>query len=186
MIQIPDHRFKVLYADPPWSYNDKKPRGGAEHHYRTMNTGELAALSVNGRHVSDLASPDCALFLWATWPLLPDAISVIEGWGFEYKTCAFTWVKTTKTGDPFFGLGRYTRGNTEVCLLGTRGKVARASASVRQVMIDEQTVFAQRGRHSAKPPEIRDRIVQLLGDVPRIELFARERVQGWEAWGDQL
>lgn len=87
------------------------------------------------------------------------------------------------------GLGHWTRGNTEPCLLATRGKPKRVDAGVRQVVIDhldEETIFAQRGRHSAKPPEVRDRIVRLLGDVPRIELFARERVAGWDAWGNEL
>jgi N6-adenosine-specific RNA methylase IME4 len=177
-------RFSVIYADPPWAYRDSGIRGGTDKHYQTMTLPQLCALDV-----ARLAADDCALFLWTTWPFLGEALQVISAWGFRYKNCAFAWVKTTKIGAPATGLGHYTRGNTEPCLFATRGKVRRADAGVPQVLLDElpeETLFAPRGQHSAKPPEARDRIVRLLGDVPRIELFARERVPGWEAWGNQL
>ncbi len=122
--------------------------------------------------------------------MLPEALHVMQAWGFTYKTCAFTWVKTTGAGADAMGMGHHTRGNTEYCLLGTRGKLKRVDAGVRQVVLEhghsEETLFALRARHSAKPPEVRDRIVRLLGDLPRIELFARERVSGWAAWGNEL
>lgn len=174
-------RFQIVYADPAWQYDNRTIRGGAEHHYPTMSLEQICALPV-----PKLAAPDASLFLWATWPTLPDALQVIREWGFTYKNCAFAWVKTTKTGSDAVGLGHWTRGNTEPCLFATRGKPQRVDASVRQVLIDEETIFAERQRHSAKPPVVRDRIVQLLGDVPRIELFARERVPGWAAWGNQV
>jgi N6-adenosine-specific RNA methylase IME4 len=177
-------RFQVVYADPAWSYDNRTIRGGAEHHYPTMTVEQICALPV-----AKLAAPDAALFLWATWPTLPDALRVIDAWGFKFKNCAFTWVKTTKTGGDAVGLGHWTRGNTEPCLFATRGRPQRVDASVRQVLLTElaeETIFAERGRHSAKPPETRDRIVRLMGDVPRIELFARDRVAGWHAWGNQV
>lgn len=178
-------RFEAIYADPPWAYRDAGIRGGVGHHYPSMSVEEICAMPVER-----LAADNAALFLWGTWPNLPVAFRVIEAWGFKFKTCAFTWVKTTKAGSDAVGLGHYTRGNTEPCLLATRGRVHRADAGVRQVILDdsftEETLFAPRGKHSAKPLEARNRIVRLLGDVPRLELFARERVEGWAAWGNEV
>jgi len=174
-------RFQIIYADPPWSYKDATPRGGAENHYRTMTLDQLCALPV-----AKLAADDAALFLWATWPTLPDALRLIEAWGFRFKNAAFTWVKTTRSGSDAVGLGHWTRGNTEPCLFATRGKPNRVDAAVRQVVIEESTVFAERTRHSAKPPEVRERIVRLLGDLPRLEMFAREECPGWVSWGNEV
>lgn len=174
-------RFQIIYADPAWQYDNRTIRGGAEHHYPTMSLAQICALPV-----SKLAADDAALFLWATWPTLPDALQVIRAWGFTYKNGGFTWVKTTKAGTDAVGLGHWTRGNTEPCLFATRGSPKRADASVRQVVLDEEVICAPRARHSAKPPVVRERIVQLLGDVPRLELFARERVPGWAAWGNEV
>lgn len=179
-------RFQIVYADPAWQYDNRTIRGGAEHHYPTMSLEKICALPI-----SRLAADDAALFLWATWPCLPDALQVIAAWGFTFKNCGLLWVKTTKTNSDAVGLGHWTRGNTEPCLFATRGRPQRVDASVRQVLITEELstdelICAPRMAHSAKPPEARDRIVKLLGDVPRIELFARERTPGWEAWGNQL
>lgn len=174
-------RFEIVYADPAWQYDNRTIRGGAEHHYPTMTVEQICRLPV-----PKLAAPNAALFLWATWPTLPDALRVIAAWGFTYKNNAFTWVKTTKQNTDAVGLGHWTRGNTEPCLFATRGKPTRVDASVRQVVLDEQVICAPRTRHSAKPPVVRERIVQLLGDLPRIELFAREHVDGWAAWGNEL
>jgi N6-adenosine-specific RNA methylase IME4 len=170
-------RYRVIYADPPWSYDDAGVRGGVDHHYPTLDADALATLPV---HL--LAEPDAVLFMWATYPLLPDALRTMAAWGFTYKTIAFQWVKQNRKADTdFVGMGRWTRGNTEPCLLGVRGKPKRTgAASVRQV------VRAPVAKHSAKPPEVRDRIVDLLGDVPRIELFAREQADGWESTGLDL
>lgn len=178
-------RFNVIYADPPWQYRNRTIRGGAANHYQTMSLEQIKAL-----RISDLAAPDCAVFMWATWPLLPDALAVFQAWGARYITCAFDWVKTTKEGKPATGLGHWTRGNSEVVLLATFGRPKRMDAGVSQIVIDQslepETIFAPRGQHSAKPPEVRERIVQLMGDVPRIELFARERAAGWHSWGNEL
>lgn len=178
-------RFNVIYADPPWQYKDAGCNGAAEAHYTTMNLSDIKALQIG-----NLAAPDAVLFLWATYPMLQEAFAVIDAWGFKYKSIAFQWVKTYKpkadgTSQPFFGLGRWTRGNTEPCLLATRGKPHRIDKAISQLIVEE-VVVSPLTRHSAKPSEVRDRIVRLMGDVPRIELFARERTAGWHAWGNEL
>ncbi len=113
--------------------------------------------------------------------MLPEALKLIEAWGFTYKSIAFQWVKQNRSGNGyFFGLGRWTRGNTEPCLIATKGKPKRISASVSQL------VFSPLRRHSQKPDEVRDLIVELMGDLPRIELFARDTAPGWDAWGNEV
>ena len=130
--------------------------------------------------VAELAADDCVLFLWTTWPEMQEALELIPAWGFTYQSIAFVWVKLNRDDAPFLGLGRWTRGNTEPCPLATRGGPQRISPFVSQL------VFAEKGRHSEKPGEVRERIVELVGDIPRIELFARKSVPGWASWGDEL
>ena len=169
-------KYSIIYADPPWGYRNKGTRAAAERHYRTMTLDEIKALPVQG-----IAAEDCVLFLWATFPCLPDALEVIREWGFTYKTLAFCWVKKNrKSPGWFWGLGNWTRSNPEVCLLATRGRPERISAKVHSVIDDPVK------RHSEKPQEARERIVELMGDVPRIELFARQRTPGWDVWGDEV
>ena len=118
--------------------------------------------------------------MWATFPMLREALDVIEAWGFTYKTIAFNWVKQNKNGAGlFWGLGNWTRSNSEICLLAVKGKPKRVSSSVHSVLLSPVR------QHSQKPAEIRDRIVELMGDLPRIELFAREAAPGWDAWGNE-
>jgi hypothetical protein len=169
-------KFNIIYADPAWSYQDKSCSGNASDQYQTMSIEDICNLPVK-----DIADKDCVLFLWATYPLLPEALKVIEAWGFKYKSIAFQWVKLNKkNGKPFYGLGRWTRGNTEPCLIATKGKPSRVSYSVFQLI---QTPIE---RHSKKPDIVRDKIVQLMGDLPRIELFARNKVEKWSAWGNEI
>jgi site-specific DNA-methyltransferase (adenine-specific) len=183
-MDFPNKKYSVIYADPPWSYRQHgtgpKSRGNAEQHYHTMTTDELCALPVN-----QLAKEGAACFMWATFPQIADALRVMRAWGFEYKTCAFAWIKKNrKRNTNFWGMGAYTRANVEICLLGVKPGFKAAdqikSHSVHQVI--ESPIQA----HSVKPDETRHRIVELLGDVPRIELFARQRVPGWDAWGDEI
>lgn len=189
-MNFPDKKYSIIYADPPWWYSQRanhkttKFKGGARGHYNVMRTQDIAALPI-----SDLAADNCALFLWATMPNLPEQIEVMRAWGFRYATCGFTWMKTNpstsgrlflKHKDFFFGVGYYTKSNAELCLLGIKGKMKPINNSVSSALV------APRGRHSAKPPEARDRIVQLFGDLPRIELFARETTSGWDAWGNEI
>jgi N6-adenosine-specific RNA methylase IME4 len=177
--------FPIIYADPPWAYSDKKCNGAAEWHYRTMPIGEIAQLPV-----ADLAARDAVLFMWGTYPLISEMLDLGRAWGFAYKSIAFQWVKRyTKSGDPFFGLGRWTRGNTEGCFLFTRGKPKRVHNGVSQLIetVEPEILDAPITRHSAKPAIVRERIHQLMGaDSPSIELFAREAAPGWECWGNEV
>ena len=176
MTEFPKQKYAIIYADPPWSYRNKGTRAAADKHYATMSIEDIKALPV-----ADIAADDCALFLWATFPMLREALETIEAWGFEYKTLAFCWVKRNKKSSGWFwGLGNWTRSNPEICLLAVKGRPQRVSASVHSL------IEAPVGKHSAKPEESRERIVELVGDVLRIELFARERVPGWDVWGDEV
>ena len=120
--------------------------------------------------------------MWATFPQLPEALEVIEAWGFKYKTLGFSWLKTNKDGSPFFGVGYYAKSNQEVCLLAVKGKAHSLvkSNSVSSVLITGRT------KHSEKPSIARDKIVELFGDLPRIELFARQKTEGWDAIGNGI
>jgi len=171
-------KYRIIYADCPWGYRVYSGKGQgrtAESHYHTMDTEAIRSLPV-----AKIADDDCILFLWVTFPCLTEGLSVMEAWGFHYKTCGFTWVKRNKKADTyFFGLGHWTRGNAEICLIGTRGRPKRVSKSVPQIC------DARIMEHSRKPDEIRDRIVKLCGDLPRIELFARQRTKGWDCIGNE-
>jgi N6-adenosine-specific RNA methylase IME4 len=186
-------KYSIIYADPPWSYegnatNQKNNRGGAAVHYNVMSLADICALPI-----SDLAADNSLLFMWGAWPKLFEAKAVIDAWGFTFKTCAFVWVKTNRrvnveqtsflpvdSFDSFWGMGRWTRANTEFCLLAVKGKPKRMSAAVHQV------IYAPIAKHSQKPAETRDRIIELAGDLPRVELFARKPAKGWEVWGNQV
>lgn len=172
-------KFQVILADPPWvfkTYSEKGQGRSAERHYPTMGTDAICALPV-----ADLADTDCTLFLWATMPMLSSAFDTIRAWGFTYKTAAFVWVKQNrKTPTLFQGMGYWTRSNAEICLLATKGRPKRVSAGVHQVILSPVE------QHSKKPDEARERIVALMGDVPRVELFARQKTPGWDVWGNEV
>ena len=167
---------KTSGYDPPWQYEQKRLSGAAEHHYPTMSIETLCALPI-----AELAAEDSALFLWATFPQLPEALRLLKAWGFQYKTTAFVWLKLNKKARTwFYGLGFWTRGNAEICLLATRGHPKRQSAGIHQFIISPVR------QHSRKPDEARDKIVALMGDVPRVELFARQETPGWDVWGNEV
>ena len=169
-------KYKIIYADPPWRYEQKRLSGAAEQHYKTMPVSEICELDV-----ASVADRDCILFLWATFPQLTKALETIHAWGFRYKTVACGWVKQNKRKeDWFFGLGFWTRGNAEICLLATKGKPKRAAKNVRQLIVSPIE------EHSKKPDEAREKIVALMGDLPRLELFARQKTEGWDVWGDEV
>ena len=177
-IPFPNKKYSIIYADPPWSYRDKALAGnrGAGCKYTVQSKTWIDNLPV-----ASITNPNSILFLWVTMPKLNECWDLITNWGFEYKTVAFTWVKRNKkTPSWFWGMGRWTRANAELCLLATKGKPKRISASVHSI------VDSPIEEHSKKPDEVRDRIVELVGDLPRIELFARERHDGWDAWGNEL
>ena len=169
-------KYTVLYADPPWRYRNKPNGRSPESHYPTMKTEDICALPVQA-----LAAEDCALFLWVTMPMIFQAQKVLAAWGFRYKTVAFVWVKQNRKGTGiFWGMGYWTRANAELCLLATRGQPQRRAKNIHQVIISPVE------EHSKKPEEARRRIEALLGDVPRLELFARRPSPGWDVWGNEV
>ena len=177
-IIFPSKKYQIIYADPPWSYRDKALAGnrGAGCKYQTQSKDWIDNLPVER-----IVDVNCVLFLWVTMPKLNECWELIEKWGFDYKTVAFTWVKRNKKSNSWFwGIGQWTRANAELCLLAVRGKPRRISASVHSV------VDASVEEHSKKPNEVRKRIVELVGDLPRIELFARQKVKGWDVWGNEV
>lgn len=175
-----DKKYNIIYADPPWSYRTWSEKGkekkSPENHYPCMKKEDIQNLPI-----PQMCADDCILFLWVTFPCLEEGLELIKKWGFEYKTCGFTWVKRNKKSDSYFwGLGYWTRANAEICLIATKGKPKRVSKSVHQIC------DARIMEHSKKPSEVRDRIVQLCGDLPRIELFARQHADGWDCWGNEV
>lgn len=156
---------------------------GAAGRYSVLKQDALCAMPVQG-----ICDPQgCMLFLWATWPCLPEAMHVMQAWGFRYITLAFLWVKVNRNnGEPFFGIGYYTKSNSEPCLLGVRGDPVKLSNSVSQILLAPEMVVHPRLEHSEKPALARERIVQLCGDVPRVELFSRHRVEGWYMVGNEI
>lgn len=175
-------RYRVILTDPAWLYTISQGDhrwgegvGGKRiRHYDGLSVERMMALPI-----ADIAAPDCALLMWATMPLLPDALRLMAAWGFTYKTTAFTWVKLNRDGSPFLGMGHYTRANTELCLLGTRGSPRRKARNVPQV------ILSRRREHSRKPDQQYDRIMSLF-DGPYCECFARQQWPGWDtAFSDQ-
>ena len=185
-------KYKIIYADPAWNYNSRMALGkgaaksSAEDYYNVMSIDDIMALPI--KQISD---KDCILFIWVTMPKLNEVFKVIDAWGFEYKTCGFVWVKRNKVFseernknrngiDDFMGQGRWVRQNAELCLIATKGKPKRISAKVRQI------IYQPIQEHSQKPNEVRERIIELVGDLPRLEMFAREKFVGWDIWGNEL
>lgn len=172
-------KYNIIYADPPWRYNTwRAGQGTAERHYPTMKVEKIIEMKDTIKNISE---KDCILFIWVTFPCLLDGLKVIKEWGFKYKTCGFNWIKRNKVSDTwFFGLGHWTRANSEICLIATKGTIKRKSNKVSQIIdthIEE---------HSKKPDIVRNKIIELVGDMPRIELFARQTVDGWDCWGNEV
>lgn len=180
MIPFPDKKYNVIYADPPWRYRvGDNPHGGVDYQYQTMTDEQIKQLPV-----SQLAADDCALFMWATFPKLKEALEVIDAWQFKYLTLGFSWIKQNRKGHGyFFGIGYYAKSNCEVCLLGIKGnpkKLIKSNAV-------SNCVVSPLKKHSQKPSEVRTRIDKMFGQVPKIELFARTAdAKGWDYWGDEI
>lgn len=173
-------KYKIIYADPPWGFRNKNTGGslksGSLAHYETMNMDQLCALPVN-----DIADDDCVLFMWWVASQPAEALFLLQCWGFRLKTMTgFNWLKTTEKGSSHFGMGFWTRAGSECCLIAVKGKPKRVSASVRSVVVSNVQ------EHSRKPDLVRDRIVALCGDVPRVELFARQQTPGWDVFGNEV
>jgi len=192
---VPSGKYAVVYADPPWRYipnipDRRRTRQGRtvvgtriraknsspDNHYQTMDPLEIAAMDV-GR----VAADDAWLLMWFVWSKMKEAIHVCEAWGFRCANVPFVWVKTSPTtGRPVAGQGMTTRMGCEGCLVGKRGSLRRRAFDVDQV------IMAPRTKHSEKPHAVRAGIEALLGDVARIELFARKEYPGWDQMGDQV
>ena len=171
-----DGKYNIIYADPPWQYDDKfKPGSGAAHHYNVVPIDELCTFPIQ-----NIAAKDCCLFMWACYPMIQEALDLIKAWGFTYKTLAFQWIKTTKNNKIFFGNGGWTRSNSEACLLATKGKPKCINHGISQVILSEVR------KHSQKPDIVRNKIVELCGDLPRVELFARTPASGWHVFGNEV
>ena len=183
-------KYNIIYADPAWHYKfGQSSSRYIINKYKTMELADICALPVR-----DLTEDNAVLLMWATFPKLNWAMPVIEAWGFEYKTCAFVWVKTNRNYqvnqvsflpadnfDKFTGMGYYTRSNAEICLLGTKGNpLPRLCHDINQI------VYEPIEEHSKKPNIIKKHIVDLFGNLPRIELFARQKTEGWDVWGNEV
>lgn len=171
------YHYRAILIDPPWrfeTYDKRKHVGRGKQHYRTASREWIATLPLH-----KLAADDCALFTWVSWPQLDDALHAIAMWGFTYKSCAFCWMKSNANGRPAIGTGYWTRANSEVCLLATRGRPQRLSRAIPQAILEP------RREHSRKPDCVRERIERLVAG-PYVELFARSRRPGWDAWGDEV
>lgn len=167
-------KYGAILADPPWAYSMRSAKGygkSPEAHYDTMAAADIAALPV-----SHLASGDCLLWMWCTWPHLEQGLATMKAWGFTYKTGG-SWTKTTATGKRAFGTGYLLRSATEPFLIGTIGEPVYRSKSIRNL------IESERREHSRKPPEARQMIDELLPDVFACELFAREPWPGRDVWG---
>lgn len=170
-------KYDIIYADPPWLYNDKSRShgGGAESHYKCISTKNMIDWTLP-------AANDSVLFMWCTFPMLEEGLKLLKAWGYKYTTGGFTWVKTNKNGSIYMGMGHQTRSNAEICLLGKKGKgIKRVNAGIYN------TQLHPRGKHSEKPAKFRKDIEKLYGpNLKRLEMFARENVRGWDAWGDEV
>jgi N6-adenosine-specific RNA methylase IME4 len=182
-------KYSLIYADPPWKWLARSPKGegrSASRHYQTMSLDDIKKLPIGS--ISESRSVLC---MWAIDTMIPEALELMDAWGFQYKTVVFYWIKENKKSPGFFmGNGYYTRANPETCLLGTRkknrdlgirgGGIPRVDKGVRRLIVSKI------GRHSEKPEEAALRLERLFGDVSRVELFARRRRPGWDVFGNQV
>jgi len=188
-VPFPTGKWDIIYIDPPWRYyrGDTKAgytdySGAAEKHYPTMSEEEICALPMRS-----IMSDTSVVFMWATGPMLASAIRAIDAWNLWYRGVTYVWIKTKQDGKLMGAFGTiptFTKPKTEFVLAATIRKRARPFpiTTIKQ----DQLIFAPRGRHSEKPDEVRQRIVELCGDRSRIELFARNRSPGWDAWGNEV
>ena len=181
-------KYQIIYADPPWSYyNDmtvsleenKAKDFISRNPYPVMSSSDIKALPIK-----NIVDDNCILFIWTTDYHLSRCCEVIKEWGFDYKTVGFVWQKLNKKGNPVCFMGNYTlKSGVELCLLATKGKDANKLVKNRKV---RALLQSQRELHSKKPDEIRNRIVEICGNIPRIELFARQKTEGWDVFGNQV
>jgi N6-adenosine-specific RNA methylase IME4 len=179
-------KYQIIYADPPWNFGNRMYSSNhLDHHrditraYPVLKTEEICRLPIK-----NIANDNSVCFMWSADAFIPDAIEIMESWGFKYKTVAFIWQKKEESGKQTCYMGQWTMKNCELVLLGTKGKMTQylKSRKVRQL----QEAVRERTIHSRKPQIIRDRIVEMFGDLSRIELFSRQKVDGWDCWGNEV
>jgi len=178
-------KYQIIYADPPWKYGSKSAVNNTKgmeikklsEHYPSMSTGDLKELPVK-----NIIASDSACFMWVTDSHLKEGVEIMEAWGFKYKTVAFVWIKKTSKGNNCVNVAPWTLKSTELCLFGTKGAMTKYKNN-NSVF---QLVEAERTKHSKKPEEVRNRIVDLFGDINKIELFARNKSEGWDVWGNEV
>lgn len=174
--EFPSGEYRTIYIDPPWpEYGGGRIKRGAQAHYKLMSLEKIKALPVSG-----LCHPEGAhIYLWTTNRFLPDAIECLKGWGFEYVT-AIVWVKDR------IGLGQYYRGKSEICLFGTTRKKLPYKLDESDKRCQGVTAFYEAKREHSRKPEQMRKMIERVSYGPRIEVFARERFPGWDAYGDEL
>ncbi|MEL4371376.1 MT-A70 family methyltransferase [Shewanella xiamenensis] len=191
-------KYQLIYADPPWAFSNQNTGGSmkssAQAKYTVTSTEDLKCLDVNS-----IADDNCVLVMWYVGAMPQDAIDLVKSWGFTLKNMnGFVWNKLTINNNPFFGMGFWTRAGSESAIIAIKGKPTPACRSVRAVgnydpqSLDEVLAHLcyvgtyQNIRHSQKPDEFRDKCVELMGDVPRLEMFARTRTKGWDVFGNEV
>ena len=170
-----DKKYQIIYADPPWKYKENWGNGSNEHTYPTMNFEDIKELPIQS-----ITEKEAHLYLWVTNPFIKEGLELCKAWGFDYKTL-ITWIKTYNDGTPEMGMGYYFRSCTEHIIFGTKNKMKVKNKTTRNMF---EAINPR--LHSQKPSEVRDMIVNCSGDLPRIELFARQEVDGWDCWGNEV
>jgi N6-adenosine-specific RNA methylase IME4 len=179
LLELPGN-YKLIYVDPPWHYygnTDKDQAAGK--HYNTMTFEELVALPV-----PKIIAKTAVMFMWTTGPKLAEAILLMQAWGFHYRCVGYVWIKTSKDGDVIEGQGvrpSFVKQMDEFVIVGSTEPRGRTLPIFTESQA--QNIFASRGEHSEKPDEARWRLEELFGPIPRLEMFARCRCPGWDAWG---
>ena len=176
-MQFPNKKYGVIYSDPPWSFNNFSKKGekkNAKFHYECMDLDDMKAMACD---LHGICKKDCVLFMWATFPMLPEAIELMKAWGFEYKTGA-AWHKKTKHGKTAFGTGYIFRSASELLLVGTKGKPKPKNRSTRNI------IEGKIREHSRKPDEVAT-MIENLYDGEYFEMFSRTKREGWDVWGNQ-
>ena len=178
-----NRKYNIILADPPWHYGCKHYQDGnremkhINEQYKTLSIKEIKQLPIN-----KIVDKDCACFMWVTDSHLEFGLEVLKSWGFKYKTIAFNWIKKTSKGNTCVNFAPWTLKSSEICILGMKGSMGKFKNSNKV----RQLIEAERTKHSKKPDEAKHRIVELFGDLPRVELFAREKTKGWDVWGNEV
>lgn len=179
-----DKKYNVIYADPPWQFGSKSYQDSnremlklEETQYQTMSIQQIKELPIK-----NITAGDCICFMWVTDAHLKEGIEVLESWGFKYKTIGFNWIKYYASGIECVNFAPWTLKSWEICLIGIKGSMGKykKSNNIQGLLKEIRT------KHSEKPLEARKRIDLLFGDIPKLELFARQESEGWDVWGDEV